>query len=93
MMSSTPPLSLSSNASTASTVPVIPFQVFGKVRHLTCFDISKNMLARTRDAVGEDLCAGGEKVTLLPFLSSLSVLAAAAVCSKNETHPTRNGIC
>lgn len=40
----------------------VTIEVFGKVRHLTCFDISKNMLARTRDAVGEDLCAGGDKV-------------------------------
>lgn len=37
-------------------------QVFRNAGQLTCYDISKNMLKRTRDAVGEDTCAGGGNV-------------------------------
>lgn len=42
--------------------PFHRLQVFRKVAQLTCFDISKNMLMRTRDAVGDETCAGGEQV-------------------------------
>ncbi|CAN0094165.1 unnamed protein product [Ectocarpus sp. 12 AP-2014] len=40
----------------------VSVEVFRKAGQLTCFDISKNMLKRTRDAVGEGVCAGGGKV-------------------------------
>ncbi|CBN73823.1 methyltransferase type 12 [Ectocarpus siliculosus] len=40
----------------------VTVEVFRKAGQLTCFDISKNMLKRTRDAVGEGVCAGGGKV-------------------------------
>lgn len=41
-------------------------QVFRQAGQLTCFDISKNMLKRTHEAVGEEPCAGGGKVSFFP---------------------------
>lgn len=60
-------------------------QVFRTAGQLTCFDISKNMLRRTRDAVGEDTCAGGGKVLLFahrsfytPIIMFVEILSSPA---------------
>lgn len=83
-----PPFTVWTTSPAYSPKPVPRFympQVFRSVGRLTCFDISKNMLKRTRDAVGEEPCAGGEKVgPRPPDLSMDAVVLPARPCNLRE---------
>lgn len=70
-------------------------QVFRSVGQLTCFDISKNMLKRTRDAVGGEPCAGGEKVGPPPLPSQWTLFCCPvdpATCAKTWALQQRVGL-